>query len=319
MKNQQHYRKLTMTQREKVDEAASSIQAIFDKEKQDDTESVTLQTTEIGEVNNAKLTELLSLYKSIKEKTQNRQNEVVAEFQEFTKDFGGDLNKLSTFCADKQEQLRTECTKELGKLCAFSIAQLSNIGEWCSTQGGKKEVEVVKLSTNLCHICDFFDQELTKLSTLYVDAIQGASTKATEAMSSVESAETTQAAKKQITQKTQQVRNAVYVDLGSAISNIQEAKRLILNIVKFLVTATEAVADPQPKQPEQPKQQEQPQQKEQPPQPEEKEVAPEEVVPEKEEVVKKEPEQQAPQQKQSPNNNNNNKGKNNRKGKGNKN
>jgi len=246
-KQQLLLRKLNAEQSQKVTSVTTSVQELFDREKQDENQASLPTNIPMGESEIAELNSLVAMFTATKEQQKPKSTSVTTEFAEFAKGVK-QAEEVAEYITTKQKAIREEGLQAIAKLGSVSVKQLLNVGQSLSSQAGKQSAEQLNaLSLSLCQLCDFFDQELTTVSTLFVDAIQNLSLKGGEILATLvasgASAEHVQGIKKQINLKTQAMRNLVYFDVGNAISHIQDSKRLLQNIVKFVIVSNEKVDD----------------------------------------------------------------------------
>jgi len=75
-------------------------------------------------------------------------------------------------------QIEEDCKQSLARLSSLYVEQLLRIAEWClmMTEGKlMKASHIGSYCTDFCKLSDYFDQELTSLSTQYIDLIQAIS------------------------------------------------------------------------------------------------------------------------------------------------
>jgi len=137
-----------------------------------------------------------------------------------------------------------DCTRTLAKLSALSVEQLLRIAVWClGITEQKSTTNMPNFSTScsqICMLCDYFDQELTMVSTVYIDVVQRISKYGQDNLKGKESKETnSQNRSNKIINSCKTTCNTIYIDVGNAISNIQEAKKFILTVAKFVIISSQ--------------------------------------------------------------------------------
>jgi len=243
-KQQLLFRKLSPEQAQKVNEVTAAIQEIFDKEKHDENH-LSAPTLVLGESELSQLNTVLAQLSSVKEGLNTKTASVTSEFNEFVSTLTDKKpESIAEYVAGKQKSLREECLSTLAKLSAQAVQQLLNAGQSnikttsSSTSSTLSKEQLVVLATSFCQLCEFVEQELTTITTLYVDAIQTLSLKGGESLAALiaagGSAEHVQGVKKQVNLKTQAMRNLVYYDVGTENGHIQDCKRFLQNIIKFI-------------------------------------------------------------------------------------
>jgi len=132
-----------------------------------------------------------------------------------------------------------ECTKTLAKLSSLSVEQLLRIAEWCLNISEKKSFTSSQNFASSCHqictLCDYFDQELTTVSTVYIDLLQKITKLVQDNLKGQLDSPNYQNKIKKISARSKTASNNMYIDVGNAISNIQDAKKLLLTIAKYCI------------------------------------------------------------------------------------
>jgi len=133
-----------------------------------------------------------------------------------------------------------ECTKTLAKLSSLSVEQLLRIAEWCLNISEKKSFTASSQNFasschQICTLCDYFDQELTTVSTVYIDLLQKITKLVHDNLKGQNDPSNYQNRIKKISGRSKTASNNMYIDVGNAISNIQEAKKLLLTISKYFI------------------------------------------------------------------------------------
>jgi len=239
MKTQQMYLKLNSDQRETVDVNNTKIQDEFKHEIQGEN-LIAPPTLDIITKNIVdSIEDTITQYKSTREQLRdiNYIKQIIGEFsfqnEQSIDQTIGDVLKLIY-------KIEEECILTLSKLSTLSILQLLRIGEFLAliSEGKADKVQADKFLEfchQLCILCAYFDQEITAISTLYIDHLQQIIECLTVGLKDKENLENYQKWIQGSTLYVSSVRKNIYIYVGNTISSLEEAKKSILNIAKLVV------------------------------------------------------------------------------------
>jgi len=224
MKTQKKYRELEST--EKIDEIFAKIQDIFDKEEQDDEAEPKFPTPQVNEKVKQQKQKLDSKIKS----STARIEQLIAEFQkELEKLNKNKDNEQIDFCSiilSHQQKMQKECMVTLAELSALSIEHLLRIAEFYLVQTDVTGEDITSKAYYIYIMAETLSDDITGVSMEFIDNLSTLS-------SSLEGV--TEEERKSLDDKTNTNVNNIYLDAGTAISNLQEAKKFAQQICKFLV------------------------------------------------------------------------------------
>jgi hypothetical protein len=229
MKIQQAYRQLHASVRETVDEQSSAIQEEFDIERQEDVKEE-LPALKWNEKAEKQLSQIDAKVAESKERVTQMQKDFEASVAQLTTVPTG-ANELFGLTMTYQHKYQIEGTERLAELSALAVEHLLRVAEFMivsDTQTAQSEPVVkdsdAELLTKAKYIRVFADQisdHISTVSTLFIDAVKATVNVSADLQKSLET-------------KVNFRVNGIYLDAGNAISNVQEGKKFLLNVTKYL-------------------------------------------------------------------------------------
>lgn len=126
-----------------------------------------------------------------------------------------------------QHKVRQESILQLAELSALAVDIIMRVCEaFNDSAPSESEVKlsVTEKATYISEICDFFSEEISGLSAAQVDAVRQLVTQL-KAIPNIS---------KQAVQAAEKESSAIYMDSGSAITHINEAKKFTIQLCKYV-------------------------------------------------------------------------------------
>jgi len=235
---QKVYHKLDLEKRDSMDEIIGSVQDLFDEEKNED-ETVVAPKTEL----NAALDEMWRKLEDSFQKPKEIVKTQLAEFDtELTAKKESTNVQLNELANDTLDKLQTECIKSLSVLTSDCVQQFEAIALFLINDPKIDQSQALEKAQYICGVEKYFDQELTGVSGVFVSAMESVVSSIEPAMNdTTENVELKATLKKKVAA----LKNKVYVSVSNGISNVEEAKKFLLPVCKFIIVGKE-ISSPTP-------------------------------------------------------------------------
>jgi len=246
MNTQKCYHHLDPDSRDAVDDIIGSIQDIFDEEHKDET--VTVSPLDLDQNTKKEWDSLIAKFGDVTAQVKTL-NEAFTTALTETKSATGDcVANVSAFAEKKLDDVRGQCITQLEELTVDCIKQFGATADsFLKERTYGKEAKVVEKANYICTASKYFDQELTSVSGLFISVLGTIVADAEAVIAKAAQAEGEQTNKGEkigeLKKKLAAAKNKILMSVSSGISNIEEAKKFMLPVCKFLVVQTPAAVE----------------------------------------------------------------------------
>eukprot|EP01128_Nolandella_sp_AFSM9_P008081 TRINITY_DN464_c1_g1_i1.p1 TRINITY_DN464_c1_g1~~TRINITY_DN464_c1_g1_i1.p1 ORF type:complete len:677 (+),score=194.20 TRINITY_DN464_c1_g1_i1:101-2131(+) len=259
MESQKIFGALDMEKRELVSVQMSGLRDVF---KQDDTDVLQLPAIGLSQYLLEKQTQLSARFEEAKQSNiplRKKFQEALAN----AKYNEGAMSELSLeeksakrlyhaqalfqLALETQEEIRRTCMYELALCCTLVVSHVYSIIDFLMEHQAHKSIEDVKRQAlYLKLVCEEFEEELGVVSNGYIVSLKGVFNATITGLKETGSDEEVQTLTRALTTKINTSRNNIYIDVGTAVSKVKEAKKGVMSVTKFFLMNCFSLDGPRP-------------------------------------------------------------------------